>query len=479
MPERIRAERLLGRLHWLERLRWLAVGGLVALTLLVQLAPGLELDWRSLLVVAAVVVAYNLIFGLVRRRLRAVGRPPPDFKRLERFANFKIALDLLALTAVLHFSGGVENPFIIIYVLHPITAAALLTPRSAYLQATFATLLLLAMGVCEGMFPVLHRPIGGFLPVPLFRDPWVIGGEVVALAAALYASVYLVSNVAERLHRRERQLREVRDALRRRSAELTRANRELRALEEKKSQFLSLAAHQLRGPLAAADGCLSTVLEGYAGDREKQMERLRRARVRIQGMLQIVRDLLTLSGTHQLSEAARVQPVSLDAVAQHVVEQYVDFAASREIDLVLQPAAGGARVLVEERALADAIGNLVSNAIKYTREGGHVKVVTRTARGEAICEVIDDGIGIPEAERERLFEEFFRASNARRTGQEGTGLGMVIVREIVTRCGGCVTVESLENLGTCAVIHLPLAEGAADQGVRRGRPGDDDVPGQD
>jgi len=460
MPEHIRAERLLRRFHWLERLRWLAAGGLTGLALIVQALPGLELDWRPLVVVAAIMLAYNLVFRMVRRRVRASGRPTPDFKRLERFANIEIGLDLLALTAALHFSGGVENPFVIIYLLDPIAAAILLTPRSAYLQATLAILFLAAMGVVEATFPALHRPVGGFLPVPLFRDPWVIAAEILALAVAAYASVYLVSNVAEWLHRRERELRDMRDALRKRSRELARANRELRGLEEKKSQFLSLAAHQLRGPLAAADGCLSTVLDGLATDPAKQMERLQRARARIQGMLQIVRDLLTLAGTHRLSESAQVQPVLLDSVARRVIEQYADFAASREIDLVLQPGAGGAVVLADERALADAIGNLVSNAIKYTREGGHVKVVTRTARNEAVCEVIDDGIGIPEREKEHLFEEFFRASNARQTGQEGTGLGMVIVKEIVTRFGGRINVESLENLGTCAVIHLPLAGSA-------------------
>jgi signal transduction histidine kinase len=114
-------------------------------------------------------------------------------------------------------------------------------------------------------------------------------------------------------------------------------------------------------------------------------------------------------------------------------------------------------VLDNEGALADVVGNMVSNAIKYTKEGGHVKVATRLAGTEAICEVIDDGMGIPEAEKEQVFQEFFRAKNARVSGQEGTGLGLAIVKEIIERYGGRVAIESLENLGTCALFALPVA----------------------
>jgi len=156
-------------------------------------------------------------------------------------------------------------------------------------------------------------------------------------------------------------------------------------------------------------------------------------------------------------------PVALEKVAEQVVNQTLDFAASRQTSLVFSPGAGGALVLGDEHALSDAIGNLVSNAIKYTDEGGHVKVATRLSGDEVICEVIDDGIGIPEQEKGRLFEDFFRASNARASEKEGTGLGLSIAREIVRKCGGRLTIESLEHLGTCAMMSFPLLRGEAEE----------------
>jgi len=457
MPEHVSAERLLLRLHWLEKLRLFVAGGLAALTIFVQFGLGLSLPWRALLVLAGVVLVYNMLFGLLRKHLQTIPREALDFDKIERFANAKIALDLILLTAVLHFSGGVENPFIMLYLLHPITAGLLLTPRSAYAQATLATLLLLCLGVSEAVWPSLHYPVGGYLSAELYRNPLVIAGGVGALAVSAHVSVYLASAIARRLHQRERELREAHDALESRSAELAGANRELRDLDKQKSRFLSLAAHQLRAPLAATEGCLAAAYDGYTTDPAKRTELLGRARARIQGMLQIVRDLLTLAGTNELTESRMAKRVLLDDVAQRVVEQYADFAASRQIELAFYSSGCRAEVLAEERALADALGNLVSNSIKYTKEGGHVKITTRAGRGEAICEVIDDGIGIPANEKENLFKEFHRAANARASGQEGTGLGLSIVKEIVEKHGGSVSIESLENLGTCATVVLPLA----------------------
>lgn len=268
--------------------------------------------------------------------------------------------------------------------------------------------------------------------------------------------MYLAGTAASRLRKHDRALAQARDALEAKTAELVEANRTLRTLEEQKSRFLGLAAHQLRGALAATEGCLVCVADGYATTPEKQAELVQRARNRVRGMLEITRDLLALSSAHGLAASAKKAPVALDEIAERVVDKHVEFAASKQVELVFHPGAADATVLGDERALAEALGNLVSNAIKYADEGGHVKVATRLARGEAVCEVIDDGIGIPEAAKERLFSEFYRAPNAVAGGREGTGLGLSIVKEIVERHGGRVKLESLEKLGTCAVVHLPV-----------------------
>jgi len=457
MPEHVSAENLLLRLRWIERIRLCAALALVALTLLLRFGLRLEFPWRVMLVLAGIVAVYDALFGWLRTRFQALPREALVFAKLERLANAQIGLDLVFLSLVIHFSGGIENPFVVLYPVYPIAAAILLTRRSAYMHAALATLLLLAVGLCEALWPASHHHVGRYLPVELFRNPYFVAGEVVAAGIAVHVSVYLASAVATRLHQREREVRAAHDALAARSAELAGANEELRALEERKSRFLSLAAHELRGPLAATEGCLAVACDGLTSDPVRRAEALKRARSRIQGMLQIVRDLLALAGAHKLSETASRTRIAFDELARRVVEQYSDSAAARQIDLVFHPSGQAGEVWADERALFDALGNLVSNAIKYTEEGGHVKVAVRQSGREAVCEVIDDGIGIPESEARKLFTEFFRASNARASGQEGTGLGLSVVREIVEKHGGTVKIESLHNLGTCAAVTLPLA----------------------
>jgi len=444
------------RFRRLGRLRWYAAAALVGVALFLRFALKDTFAWRALLVLAGAIVAYTTVFRLVRVRLeRSYGRPLP-FRMLERFTACRIALDLIILMLIIHFTGGLENPFVILCLIPPVIASVLLTPGSAYLLGGLATLLLLGMGVCEAAWPSLHHPVSGYLTCKHYSSPLFIAGEVGALSISIFVAVYFISSIAKRLHRRERQLLEARDSLTARSEEIAKTNQVLSALEEQKSRFLSLAAHQLRGPLAVVETCLATVCDGYAPDVRKQGELLGRARVRVRNMLDIVSDLLTLARTNDFNRPSSMTPVTLDKVAEQVVNQNLDFAASRQTSLVFSPDAGGALVLGDERALADAIGNLVSNAVKYTDEGGHVKVVTRLSGAEVVCEVIDDGIGIPEKEKGRLFEDFFRASNARASENEGTGLGLSIAREIVRKCGGRLTIESLEHLGTCAMMSFPL-----------------------
>jgi len=455
MSDPARSETLSSRIRWLWGLRWIAGFGLAAMTLFVHFALGLTLAWQALLVLAGILLVYNALLTLWLSRAGEPSSPGLRGKRTERLACSQIAVDILILTLCLHFSGGVENPFVMLYVLPPVIASVLLSSQCAYLLAGWTTVLFLAMACCHAVWPSLHYPIGGHLPVALFREPVFIVGESMALAIAVFVSVYLAGSVATKLRRHEQELAEAGRALEARTAQLAEKNRELQELETTKSRFLGLAAHQLRGPLAVTEGCLACACDGYETDPAKQAEFLKRARIRVQGMLEIVRDLLTLAGTHTLRSSTKLSAIAVDEVAGRVVDQNMDFAASRHVDLVFQPGAHDAEVVADERALTNVIGNLVSNAIKYTREDGHVKVATRVAGSRAVCEVIDDGIGIPDADKENLFKEFFRAGNARASGLEGTGLGLAIVKEIVDRLGGTIRVESLENLGTCMIVSFP------------------------
>jgi len=226
-----------------------------------------------------------------------------------------------------------------------------------------------------------------------------------------------------------------------------------------REQFLYRVAHNLRAPLAAMVSMITVIRDGYVGDlSEEQREYLRRVERRAESLGQLVNELLVLASSHGARRQPAREPVDLAAVVAKVGRTFRDRAAERGLQFVIhtppQPA-----VVAGDAALLEQMGeNLVSNAIKYTPAGGKVTLAVAPAAGGWLrLEVSDTGIGIPEEARARLFSEFFRAENARQLEVTGTGLGLVIVREIATQHGGRVEVESAERRGSTFTVFLPAA----------------------
>jgi signal transduction histidine kinase len=231
-------------------------------------------------------------------------------------------------------------------------------------------------------------------------------------------------------------------------------NQQLLEIDRLKDEFVSSISHELRTPLTSIAGYVELLSEeetdegkrGYLAIVERNSERL----------LSLVTDLLF---------AARLQYGRLELERSSVdlrklVEQCADSARPRaraasvplEVETVEVPA-----ILGEPAKLAQLLDNLVSNAIKFTPRDGHVRLRLALS-GETICiQVSDTGIGIPEAERERLFERFYRAQSALERQIQGTGLGLYISKAIVDAHGGRIGVESAPGQGTTFVVELPVS----------------------
>ncbi len=470
------SESLVTGLRWVCKLRWVAAVAVVGLAVFSKVVLGVGVYVPGLIGLAVFIALYNIVFVMLLKgleharpllprvaapenetgRRRSQAESESSYRRLERFANLVIAVDLLCLTGALHFSGGAENPFFMFYVFHVIIASILLTARSSFIQATLALALFSAMTVGEYLFPGLHRSLG-YLPKGLMEQKLVLLGEIAALGTSLYIAGYLASTIARRLHQRERELRQARDSCEVHSKELERTYRGLAEIEERKSQFMKLAAHQLRAPLAAIRSSLQNVTLGYARDEEQRSTMIKNAERRAGSMLLLVNDLLTLARAKEPNAMRQKSSLALEPIVKSVVEFYRPQVDEKGLTLELHlDESVPSMVMADHQALSEAISNLVSNAVKYTPEGGRVKVECGRRLSEVHCTVSDTGIGIPDAEKSRLFTEFFRGSNARKMVREGTGLGLAIVREIVNEHGGEVELESKEGSGTRVIIRLPL-----------------------
>ena len=244
--------------------------------------------------------------------------------------------------------------------------------------------------------------------------------------------------------------------------ELTRAKAELERLDEAKSYLMLRVAHELRAPVAAVQSYINLILAGYIeeGDLKPTLSRVHE---RLQEMLDLISDLLELAHLRQIqdriAEEASLQPVAdiLEEVAGLFREQAQQKKQSFEIKILDRPT-----LKADRKHLRQIWTNLISNAIKYTPEGGRIDVSLGIEDGQAIGTVADSGFGISDEDMAHLFQEFFRTDEAKASGAIGTGLGLSIVKQIVGSYGGEIKATSKLGEGTRFTFSLPLEQKAAE-----------------
>lgn len=236
-------------------------------------------------------------------------------------------------------------------------------------------------------------------------------------------------------------------------------NKRLLELDRLKDEFLSLVSHELRTPLTSIRGYLDLVLDEEAGSLTPEQRRFLKAVERNSGrLLRLVGDLLFVAQADAGRLSLEQAKVDLSALAADCVEGAAPAAAAKAINLMLDTKTVPAFVGDKGR-LAQVLDNLVSNALKFTPEGGSVQVSTRLNDDHVSVEVSDNGIGIPVVDQPRLFERFFRSALAEEQAIPGTGLGLAIVKAIVEAHNGVITIDSTEGRGTTFRVDLPLATG--------------------
>ena len=233
----------------------------------------------------------------------------------------------------------------------------------------------------------------------------------------------------------------------------TRAMVELKVLEANQAQFIRVTTHELRSPVTVAQSLVRGVL--YAGDlSDRQVEVFTRIGRRLDGLENLINDLLDLAAGKALGPAEE-GPVVLNASIGRVVLLLQPRAEDKSLEMTFQSCRDQLVVRGTEEGLDRIFVNVVGNAVKYTSPGGAVAVSVQQVDGQAQVEVADTGIGIPEEALPHLFEEFYRAPNAKKT-EVGTGLGLAIVKDLVERYGGRIQVKSTVGVGTTFTVTLPL-----------------------
>ena len=238
--------------------------------------------------------------------------------------------------------------------------------------------------------------------------------------------------------------------------QLSREKVELQRLNQLKSQFTLLVAHELRAPVAAIQSYLKLILEGYVSE-ERFTEIIGKAERRAGQQLSLIGDLLDLARiTGGAPRDEEVSLVDIIAVLRETRDMMQAAADEKRIALDLQIADDVPQVRASLKHIQQLWTNLLSNGIKYTPDGGQVTVRVGVKDSVITGSVQDTGIGIAEEDLPMIFQDFYRTRNAKEFEQMGTGLGLSIVKAIVEVYGGDIKVESELGVGSTFTFHLPV-----------------------
>jgi PAS domain S-box-containing protein len=232
-------------------------------------------------------------------------------------------------------------------------------------------------------------------------------------------------------------------------------------VEQIKTEFVSLAAHQLRTPLSAIKWSLKMILDGDLGPLPKeQADFLRKALLSNERLIHLVNDLLDVTRIEEGRFIYKSEEKEIAKIVETVFNSYLDLAKEKEISLELEKLKDEFPLIrVDEEKIKLAVQNLIENAMIYTLPKGKVKVTMDIKNGDFFFSVQDTGIGIPKEVQERIFTKFFRASNAAKIDTEGSGLGLFITKNIIEAHGGKIWFESEEGKGTTFYFTIPIHQG--------------------
>jgi len=444
----LRCKELRERIWWFINMRWFAalICACIWLILLLDWVP-VKMSSNQVLHSVLALIVLNILYSIIGRRI--LMRDLRERSRMIRnFIRAQIMGDFIILSYLSYYAGTIESPILMLFIPHIILASLFFTRIKSLIIALLAWVFAVAplWFECQGWVPVVSIFNNSFKLAVISNHCWV--GRVILLAVGIsFLTIwYIVSEITTSLKLRENQLED--------------AYALLKNMDTEKTQATLRATHELKAPFAAIKSYVYTLQDGYCGSLPPKAEKvIGRIGERCDQLRDKISDIIHLSNIKTLVVSdVNFNPVSLNEVLVEEVAECDLLGRERNIQVKFEAYGPPAFISGSRAHLKTLFSNLIRNAVIYSWDNEVVFVGVRNDKGEVTVSVTDHGIGIPEDQFEKIFEEHFRSYEAVAHNPNGTGLGLPMVKELVRLHSGRLTLKSeIEKETTFNVIFKTVA----------------------
>ena len=441
---------LINRNKWLINLRYyisIAFASFIVLAKYILKLNFSHQQFNALIIIAVCIFLYNIIFHILINT--DLIKNDVDHFNPMHVSLIQILTDQLTLSVLTYYTGGIESPFYIFFIFQMIIGSLMLSGFVIYTIAGLTVICFYIASFLEYFSVVPHHNFAFLFKNPIYNNLDYILIFATSFGITMVVSVFIANSISRSHYIRGQDLKTSFD--------------KLRQADMVKQKYTMGIVHEIKSPLSSAISFLDLVIEGYTGQINPQsQEKLVRARARTNEAIHIINDVLNITKLRLLGDIKK-ETLDLNELIAKIISRRKVQADYLRIGINFYDLSKCKGIIMGDYALLElAFSNLIGNAIKYTNLGGTIEVVIEDARNEdsVKVEVCDNGIGIPEGDRDKIFKEFFRASNVKHQNYEGTGLGLSVVKQIIEQHGGEITFQSPSRLanesgqGTCFKIYL-------------------------
>ncbi len=426
--------------RWFVRIRWIALIILVISTYIVRYLLKISVQEIPIFVLSSILFGLNILHNIILRGISRKGSTGV-IQKIKKEIHFQIITDLIILTLILHFSGGIENPLIMFYFFHMIIASSIFSTRTSYFYVIFTLILASLLALLEYYAVIPHFKLVGFVNHDLYKDGLYVFGTGLIFTCTSVLIVSLSHMIIYRSIKSEETV--------------VKTNIELENKDKLKNEYVLRVTHDIKGHVAAILSCIDVIRSGIAGPLNKvQKEFTDRAYERTELLSSFIKNLLNLT-RKRLKHDNEFEEFMLADIINKVVLQIQTLTREKSIEFNYSFDNSIKMITGNPFTLEELYSNLLLNAVKYTLPKGRISLTIRNHKDDVISEISDSGIGIPKEELPYVFDEFYRASNVPKDIKSGSGLGLSIARQIVESHKGRISVSSEPGVWTRFTIIIP------------------------